>query len=115
RHAVHEALADPRFARDGAIVLGAGSFGPQAASDLAAWATEAGTLGMRATQTLAVHYSRRLAEGADPKLLAQLTDHVASTRSSAILRIELAHLLRKYGYFTPELLEQLLDPANPSP
>src|SRR5262249_19840627 len=88
RHAMHEALGDGRYARDGALVLTGASFSDQAVFDLAAWATEAGALGIRATQTLAMHYSQRLAAGSDPKLLAQLRDHVASPRASAILRIE---------------------------
>jgi hypothetical protein len=115
RHAVHEALADPRFERDGPIALSVGRFTEQAVSDLAAWATEAGPLGLRATQTLAHHYNDRIAESNDPKLLAELRDHVASPRASAMLRIELATLLRRFGSFTPGLLETLLDPANPSP
>jgi len=115
RHAVHESLADPRHVRDAAMRLSVGSFNEQAVSDLAAWATEAGPLGVRATQTLALHYSQRLSERADPKLIAQLKDHVGSTKASAILRIELAGLLKQYDQFTPELLERLLDATNPSP
>jgi hypothetical protein len=115
RHAVHEALADPSFERDGPIALSVGRFTEQAVSDLAAWATESGPLGLRATQTLAHHYSDRITESNDPKLLGELRDHVASPRASAMLRIELATLLRRFGSFTPGLLETLLDPANPSP
>lgn len=115
RHAVHEALADPRFERDGPMCLSIGRFSEQAVSDLAAWATEAGTLGLRATQTLAQHYNDRIAESNDPKLIAELRDHVASPRASAMLRIELAQLMRRFGSFTPGLLETMLDPANPSP
>jgi hypothetical protein len=115
RHAVHEALADPRHARDGALTLTLGRFSEQAVSDLAAWATEAGTLGIRAAETLAQHYNNRIAESSDPKLLGELQDHVASSRSPAILRIELAQLLRRFGSYTPGLLESMLDPANPSP
>ena len=32
-----------------------------------------------------------------------------------MLRIELAQLLQKYDQFTPEVLERMIDPANPSP
>jgi hypothetical protein len=115
RHAVHEALADPRFQRDGALILSNGKFSDAAVNDLVAWATEAGILGQRATQTLARHYSQRLAEGADPLLVGRLSDHVADHRASAILRIELAHLLRQHMPVPRELLVKLLDPANPSP
>src|SRR5262249_7461879 len=114
RHAVHEALADPRFVRDGPMTLNMGRFSEQAVSDLAAWATEAGTLGLRSAETLAQHYQNRIAESSDPNLIGELRDHVASLRAPAILRIELAQLLRKVGSFTPGLLESMLDPANPS-
>jgi hypothetical protein len=115
RHAVHEALADPRFVKDGPMNLTMGRYSEQAVSDLTAWATEAGTLGLRAAETLTNHYQQRIAESSDPKLMAELQDHVASLRSPAILRIELAQLLRKFGSFTPGMLETMLDPANPSP
>ncbi len=115
RHAVHEALADPRFQRDGALVLTLGTFSDAAVADLIAWATEAGTLGQRATQTLARHYAQRLAENPDPDLIAQLSQHVADHRAAAILRIELAQLFRQYVPMPRDLLIQLLDPANPSP
>ena len=80
RHAVHEALADPRLGHDGPLCPGGSGFHEAAAADLAAWAGEAGALGTRATQTLALHYNQRLAEGANPQLLAELRDRVASTR-----------------------------------
>ncbi len=92
-----------------------GQFSAQAVSDLAAWATEIGPLGVRATQTLALHYSQRLAENPQPSLIAQLKEHVVCTRSSAILRIELANLLHKYDQITPDILEHMLDPTNPAP
>jgi len=114
RHAVHEALADPRFQRDGALALSSGTFSAAAVSDLIAWATEAGTLGQRATQTLARHYAQRLAEGLEPALIAQLSRHVADERTPAILRIELAQLLRQHVPMPRDLSIQLLDPANPS-
>lgn len=115
RHAFHEALGDVRFAKDGPLSIMSGQFNAQAVSDLAAWATEIGPLGVRATQTLALHYSQRLAENPEPNLIAQLKEHVVSPRSSAILRIELANLLHKYDQITPDILDCLLDSANPAP
>lgn len=115
RHAIHEALADSRFLKDGPLSIMSGQFSAQAVSDLAAWATEIGPLGVRATQTLALHYSQRLAENPEPRLIAQLKDLVVSTRSSAILRIELANLLYKYEQITPDVLDRMIDPTNPAP
>jgi hypothetical protein len=115
RHAIHDALADPRFLGDGPLTITSGEFGSQAVSDFAAWATESGPLGVRATQTLALHYRQRLAENPDEKLVGQLKDLVVGTRSSAILRIELAHLLQKHNRLTPEVLDRLMDSTNPAP
>lgn len=115
RHAVHEALGDARFMKDGPLSIMSGQFSGQAVSDLAAWATEIGVLGVRATQTLALHYSQRLAENPEPRLIEQLKDLVISTRSSAILRIELANLLYKYEQITPDVLDRMIDPTNPAP
>jgi HEAT repeat protein len=114
RHAVHQALGDPRSSRDGPLVLTMGRFSEAAAADLIAWSTEAGTLGLRATQTLARHYGQLLGERHDPKLLAHLIDLVLSTRTAAILRLELASLLRQHDILARDALERLLDPANPS-
>jgi hypothetical protein len=115
RQAVHEALADPRFAKDGALTVATGTFNPQAVVDLTAWATENGTLGIRATQTLVDHYSRQLSTQPDAMQVANLRDQVANSRAPAVLRVELASLLQKRGLLTEELLEQMLHPSNPSP
>ncbi|HLW63676.1 MAG TPA: HEAT repeat domain-containing protein, partial [Gemmataceae bacterium] len=114
RTAIHQALADPRFLKDGALTVTTGSFTPQAIADICAWATENGPLGVRSTQTLLDHYRRLLAEQPDPLEIAQLRDQVASVRTSAVLRVELAQLLHLHGLLTDALLEQMLHPNNPS-
>jgi hypothetical protein len=114
RHAVHAALGNPATSRDGPLQLTFGRFSEAATSDLIAWSTEAGTLGLRATQTLARHYSQQLSERDDPQLFAHVIDLVLSPRTAAILRIELAEILRQHGRLTNDALELLLDPANPS-
>jgi HEAT repeat protein len=114
RHALHQALGDPRFAKDGPLTVATGSFHAQAVADLMAWATESGTLGVRATLTLVDHYSRQLSEQPDPMQIAQLRDQVANPRASAVLRVELAGLLHKRGLLNDELLDQMLHPTNPS-
>jgi len=115
RHAVHQALGDPRFGKDGPLTVATGSFNQQAVADLTAWATENGILGVRATQTLVDHYSRQLAEHPDPMQVAQLRDQVANSRAPAVLRVELAQLLHGRGLLTESLQEQMLHPSNPSP
>src|SRR5262245_10587822 len=115
RHAIHDALGDPRFMADGPLSITGGQFSSQAVSDLAAWATESGPLGVRATQTLALHYRHRLAENPDARLVAQLKDLVVGARTSAILRIELAQLLQKHGQLTADVLDHMMDSTNPAP
>lgn len=115
RASVHDALADPRLLKDGPLTVPNGMFPPAAVSDLMAWATETGALGVRATQSLSLHYAQQLAESNDPNLLNQLREQVANPKAATVLRVELAHLLRKHGQLTPELLMRMIDPTNPSP
>ncbi|HEV3145476.1 MAG TPA: HEAT repeat domain-containing protein [Gemmataceae bacterium] len=114
RNAVHEALAEPRYAKDGPLTVATGSFTPQAVSDLTTWAGENGALGIRSTQTLIDHYRRQLAEQPEPMEIAQMRDQVASNRISAVLRVELAQLLHAHALLTDALREQMLHPNNPS-
>jgi hypothetical protein len=115
RAAVRDALADPRLSGDGALSISNGQFSAQAVSDLSAWATESGTLGTRATQSLSLHYSQKLAENADPQMIAQLGELVAHPRSSTVLRVELTLLLKRHGFLTDAILAKLVEPTNPSP
>jgi hypothetical protein len=114
RAAVHQALADPRFLKDGPLTVTTGGFSPQAVADISAWTTENGPLGIRSTQTLVEHYRQVLSEAPEPNELASLRDQIASPRTTAVLRVELAQLLHSHGLLTDELLEQMLHPTNPS-
>lgn len=115
RHAVHDALADPRFSKDGGLTVSRGKFSAPAIVDLVAWSSESGVLGTRATQTLALHYSSQMLANPTQQLVKQLRDLVVSPRATTIMRLELANILIEQGQMTEELLQQLLNPANPSP
>jgi len=115
RHAVHDSLADPRFGKDGPLVLNRGNFSAAAITDLVAWSSESGILGTRATQTLGRHYSNHLMANPTPQLLKQLSDLVVSPKATTIMRLELANILIQLGFMTDELLEKMLNPENPSP
>ena len=114
RAAVHQALSDPRFLKDGPLTVTTGCFTPQAVSDMSAWATENGPLGVRSTETLVEHYRQVLSEALDPVQVASLRDQVGSPRTTAVLRVELAQLLHSHGLLTEELLQQMLHSTNPS-
>lgn len=115
RHAVRDSLADPRFSKDGPLVPNRGNFSAAAITDLVAWSSESGILGIRATQTLGRHYSNHLLANPTPQLLRQLSDLVVSPKATTIMRLELANILIQLGFMTEELLEKMLHPENPSP
>src|SRR5260370_1444348 len=77
RGAVHAAFADLRLQHDGPLTVPGGRFSPAAVNDLIAWAMEAGSLGIRATQTLAMHYNHELSAGPLPtRQAAEVTRRV---------------------------------------
>jgi HEAT repeat protein len=115
RNAVREALADPRLLRDGPLTVPKGTLSQQAVSDLSAWAMESGTLGTRATQSLSLYYTQKLAESTDPQLIAHLCDLVSHPRASTVLRVELAQLLKQHGHLPDDLMLRLVEPTTPSP
>jgi hypothetical protein len=115
RAAVHDALADPRLVKDGPLAIPSGIFPPPVVVDLIAWATETGCLGVRATQSLSLHYSQQLSAKADPELLGQLQAHIANPKTAAVLRVELARLLQSHNQLSDDLLLHMIEPTNPSP
>src|SRR5262245_60557148 len=115
RPAVREALADSRFSHDGPFAIPNRTLSTQAVADLSTWAMESGTLGTRATQSIALHYRQKLDEGDDPELVAHLCDLVAHPRASTVLRVEMAHLLKRHGHMTEELTLMLVESTVPSP
>jgi HEAT repeat protein len=115
RHAVRRYLADPTYKDDGALQHDGHLLSPEAIADLTAWAAEKGLLGMRAAVTLGLHYQRVLAEAPDPELVDALRRQLADPHAAPALRMELAWLLREGDELDLDLLEKLLDPANPAP
>jgi len=115
RGAVHDALADPRLIKDGPLAIPRGVFPPPVVVDLTAWATETGALGVRATQSLSMHYAQALTERPDPRLLTQLRQQIGDPKAATVLRVELAHLLKQHGQLTDDLLLRMIEATNPSP
>jgi HEAT repeat protein len=115
RHAVRRCLGDAAFKDDGPLCHDSHPLPPEALADLTAWAAEKGLLGMRAAVSLGVHYRRALNDRPDAELTASLRRQLADPHSPPALRMELAWLLRNGDELAPDLLEKLLDPANPAP
>jgi HEAT repeat protein len=115
RHAVRRTLGDPACQEDGPLYCDGQPFTSEAVADLTAWSAEKGTVGMRAAQTLGAHYTRVLSEGAPPDVLDQLHNKLTDPHAPPALRMELARILRNNQELDRDLLENLLDPANPAP
>jgi hypothetical protein len=115
RPALRRALADPSCQVDGAVRPDGAELCPEAVSDLTAWASEKGLLGLRAALTLGEHYARRLAVEPDAAILGTLKDKVEDVHAPPMLRLELARLLQQYRGLDASLLRQLVSPATPAP
>lgn len=115
RHAVRRTLGDPACQEDGPLYCHGQPLTPEAVADLTAWCAEKGAVGIRASQTLGAHYTRVLSEGASPEVLDQLHKKLIDPHAPAALRIELARVLRSNQELDRDLLENLLDAANPAP
>jgi HEAT repeat protein len=115
RHAVRRSLGDPALKDDGPLLHDAQPLPPEAVADLIAWAAEKGILAVRAALTLGTHYKRVLSDQSSPELIGSLQQQLANAHAPPALRIELAWLLKHHAELDRELLEQLLDPANPAP
>lgn len=115
RFVARRAVSDNHFADDGPFIAEGRILGLDAVHDLTAWCAEKGVLAVRSAETLAAHFHRVMAEANDPRHYQDLRARLASAGTPAILRLELARLLRMFKNFDAELLEQLLPPSNPAP
>jgi HEAT repeat protein len=114
-HAVRRTLGDPACQEDGPLSCDGQPLTAEAVADLTAWSAEKGAVGMRAAQTLGAHFTRVLSEGASPEVLEQLHRKLIDPHAPPALRIELARVLRSNQELDRDLLENLLDAANPAP
>lgn len=115
RAALRITLADAIFQNDGPLRLDGQTLTPEAVGDLNAWAAEKGVIGIRAAQTLGIHYGRCLAEHPGEALISELKRQLGNSHTAPPLRMELARLLQANGHLDPDLLTGLLSPANPAP
>lgn len=116
RHAVRTYLSMRNLVSDGPLVAEdqAHLLTNEAINDLRGWAAEKGTAAERSVLTLAVWYGWRLRQGTDEAFLRHLRQQLASPETPAMLRLELAALLRHHGQLDRRLNERLLDSVNPA-
>jgi hypothetical protein len=115
RSAVRRTLSDAAHQDDGPLLHHGQMLSPEAVSDLNAWVAEKGVLAVRSALTLAVHYERALNEGPGDILVEELRARVTDPHAAAVLRIELARLLRDNQLLDRPMQEKLIDPMNPAP
>ncbi len=115
RQALHGVLSDPRFRKDGPLNEELPTLLPShAVNDLLGWAGESGPIAARATMTLITHFRRMLQENPSREVIDRLSQSMLNPKFPAILRVELAHLLREEEKLDFELTKQLLGPNHPS-
>jgi len=115
RFAVRRILADPLFEADGPLVRDGQILAVEAVKDLTAWCAEKGALASRAAATLAAHYNRALTERVDDNLVKTLRRQLGDPHTPAVLRLEMGRILESHQELDYDLLEKLLDPAEPAP
>lgn len=115
RGAMRRMLADPTLASDGALPGAAGRLSPLAVCDLTGWAMEPQPLGERSVRTLVEHYHALLTAGVHPALPYELGRLITEAATPAILRVELATLLRACRLLPPDLLDRMTDADQPGP
>jgi HEAT repeats len=115
RPAVRKALGEPRCHNDGPLRAGDRGLGAEALSDLTAWASEKGLLGLRAALTLGDHYARQLSSESDSKVLSWLKLKVEDVHAPPMLRLEFARILHKHKALDARLLRHLVSPSTPAP
>ncbi|MCS6851227.1 MAG: HEAT repeat domain-containing protein [Gemmataceae bacterium] len=114
RDAVRQALADPALEDEGPLRIESQPLSPEAVHDLESWAAEKRPLGVRAAQTLSLHWGQQLESRLDVELLADMKRQLSDARCPASLRVELAQLLRQHGELDPPTLQGLLAPSHPA-
>jgi hypothetical protein len=115
RQGVRVALADALLQSDGPLRFDGIALRNEAVKDLTAWATEKGSLGVRASLTLAAHFNRLLNEQPGAELIRHLKQELANAQAAPTLRVELAQMLKNLGELDHAMLEEMVDAVNPGP
>jgi hypothetical protein len=113
RYGVRRALMEPGQRDDGALLPDGQKLPEEAVKDFTAWAAQKGMLGLRAAQTLGVHYGRAMHDDPDA-VITLLRQVVKDQHAPPLLRMEMGRLLREAKALENPAAEALLDSANPA-
>jgi hypothetical protein len=114
RTGVRSAMSSNYLCEDGPLLKEGQLLSPEAINDFVGWVADRGPLGVRAAETVAVHYSRLMREEPD-QTIRELITLVESPTTSALLRVQLAKLLSNQFQGDIKLMEKLLSGGNPVP
>ncbi len=115
RSAVRGSLADPAHGMDGPLPCDGRMLTREVIADLHAWTAEKGILGIRAAQTLGVHFGRLLQENPEQPVVEYLIRLLTDPHGPPPLRVEIGQLLQSRGIWDDSLPDLLLGAANPAP
>jgi hypothetical protein len=114
RNGVRLALSSNFMADQGAIITEGQTLSNEAISDFVSWVGDRGPLGMRAAETLGVHYARLMRE--EPEETArEIFTLVENPQTPALLRVQLARLISSDYKGDLKMMEKLLGAGNPVP
>jgi hypothetical protein len=115
RESIRSALVEPTLVPDGPLLGAAGRLPAIALCDFTVWAVEPAPLAERAVRTLLAHYDLALQNPDHTQLPRELCRQITEEATPAVLRVELAHLLRKRGRIPVEHLDRMTDADQPGP
>ncbi len=114
RNGIRLALSSNFMTDEGPILREGQTLSADAVADFVSWVGDRGPLGMRAAETLGVHYSRLIRE--DPhETSRELIALVENPQTPALLRVQLAKLISHQYKGDIKLMEKLLHGGNPVP
>ncbi|HMO34886.1 MAG TPA: HEAT repeat domain-containing protein, partial [Gemmatales bacterium] len=114
RNGVRLALSSNFMADHGPIITEGQTLSNEAISDFVSWVGNRGPLGLRAAETLGVHYARLMRE--EPEETArEIFTLVENPQTPALLRVQLAKLISSDYKGDLKMMEKLLGAGNPVP
>lgn len=114
RNGVRLALSSNFLTDQGPILQDGQILSGEAVADFVAWSGDRGPLGIRAAETLGVHYSRLMREEPD-ETGREIIGIVENAQTPALLRVQLARLTSSQFKGDIRLMEKLLGAGNPVP
>jgi hypothetical protein len=114
REGVRKALIDPGLVNDGSILPPGMKMHKDALEDFLGWSAQHGSMGTRACLSLISHHAHAMQERPD-EMAPRLRQLALEESRATLLRTELARILCQRKLADASLLEQLIEPKNPTP